>query len=269
MNNIYPIIDIGVNLSSKRFSKDLEGVLDRAQQSNVEKLIMTGTCLDASQAVIELSDQYDAAFPDMLYATVGVHPHYADQFSGDSMKALSQLATHPKVVAIGETGLDFNRNFSSTINQVNAFETQLELAAELQMPLFMHERDAAKRQLEILHVYRDHITRGVIHCFTGDRETLFKYLDLDLHIGITGWICDERRGLELQQLVANIPLDRLMIESDAPYLLPHTVQPPPSGRRNEPCYLPYVLQTISNSRNEPVEIIAAASRKTTVEFFNL
>jgi len=173
MNNSFPIIDIGVNLSNKRFSKDLETVLERTQQSNVEKLIMTGTCLDASQAVIELSDQYDAAFPDMLYATVGVHPHYADQFSSDSVKTLSQLATYPKVVAIGETGLDFNRKLSSTINQVNAFETQLELAAELQMPLFMHERDAAKRQLEILHAYRDHITQDVIHCFTGNRKRFF------------------------------------------------------------------------------------------------
>jgi len=137
------------------------------------------------------------------------------------------------------------------------------------MPLFMHERDAAQRQLEILKTYRDHFTRGVIHCFTGDRNTLFKYLDLDLHIGITGWICDQKRGLELQKLAASIPLERLMIETDAPYLLPHNMQSAPKNRRNEPSFLPWVLEGIASTRNESTEILATATSETAKSFFGI
>lgn len=269
MKNSGSMVDIGVNLSNKQFTDDIEGVLNRARQACVNKLVLTGTSVHASEAVIGLCDKFDASFPDMLYATVGIHPHDADQLNDNSLSQLRTLAKHPKAVAIGETGLDFHRNLSPPSDQIRAFESQLELAAELKMPVFMHERDAAQRQLEILRAYRDHFTQGVIHCFTGDRNTLFNYLDLDLHIGITGWICDDRRGLELQKLVANIPLNRLMIETDAPYLLPRTIKPPPNRRRNEPCYLPWVLETISNSRNESVEILSAATRKTAQLFFNI
>lgn len=269
MKNTISLIDIGVNLADQCFSNDLEDVLERARQADIDKLILTGTSEEVSNAVIELTEQYETHFPNMLYTTVGIHPHYADQFNRDSFNHLTQLASHPKVVALGETGLDFNRNFSSQKNQIYAFEQQLELAGKLKMPLFMHERDAAQRQLEILHAYRDHFSHGVIHCFTGDRDTLFRYLDLDLHIGITGWICDERRGLELQNLVANIPLDRLMIESDAPYLLPRSINPPPSNRRNEPCYLRFVLEMISQCRNESLETLASTIRETTKTFFNI
>jgi TatD DNase family protein len=269
MKNTPALIDIGVNLADSRFNDDLVDVLERAQQAGVDTLVMTGTDEEVSRTVSKLAHQYDKQFPAMLYATVGIHPHYADQFNSNSLTTLSQLATSPKVVAIGETGLDFNRNFSAPKNQIHAFEQQLQLACELNKPVFMHERDAAKRQLEILRAHRDYLTKGVIHCFTGDRATLFAYLDLDLYIGITGWICDERRGLPLQQLVASIPLDRLMIESDAPYLLPRTIQPQPSNRRNEPCYLPWVLKGIAKFRDEPIRTLAAATRKTTQAFFNL
>lgn len=263
------MVDIGVNLSNNQFRDDIEGVLSRAKQASVNKLVLTGTSLEASQAVIELCDKFDAAYPDMLYATVGIHPHDANQLNANSLPQLRALTEHSKVVAIGETGLDFHRNLSPPSDQIRAFENQLELAAELRMPLFMHERDAARRQLEILRAYRDHFTQGVIHCFTGDRNTLFNYLDLDLHIGITGWVCDERRGLELQKLIANIPLDRLMVETDAPYLLPRTIEPPPTTRRNEPCYLPWIVEMISSLRNEPVESVAEATSKTARIFFNI
>ena len=267
MKNKISLIDISVNLSDKRFSDDIESVLERAQQTGIDKIVITGTSEAASRTALELIKQYDTQFPELLYTTVGVHPHYSDSFNSDSVDHLKEFAKQPRVVAIGETGLDFNRNFSSQKHQINAFEQQLELAAKLQKPLFMHERDAAKQQLEILQTYRDHFTQGVIHCFTGDHKTLFNYLDLDLHIGITGWICDERRGLELQKLVKNIPLNRLMIETDAPYLLPRTLKAPPNNRRNEPCYLPWILEMISDCRDESQEILASAIRKTTCAFF--
>lgn len=262
------LIDIGVNLSNKRFEEDLEDVLKRAQQAQVSKLVLTGTSIAESNAVIALCEQYSEDFPNMLFATCGIHPHDADSFEADSIDKLRALAMHAQVLAIGETGLDFNRNFSSPKAQQLAFEAQLELAIELDMPLFMHERDAAKRQLEILRHYRDKITDGVIHCFTGDKKTLFSYLDLDLHIGITGWICDERRGVELQKIVHNIPLERLMIETDAPYLLPRNMSSKPSNGRNEPAFLPHVVQGIVEARNETADAIAAATSATAERFFN-
>ncbi len=262
------LVDIGVNLSNKRFKDDVEHVLQRAQQAQISKLVLTGTSIAESHAVIALCEQYSDRFPDMLFATCGIHPHDADDLRADSIDRLRALAAHPQIVAIGETGLDFNRNFSSPRAQQVAFEAQLELAIELNMPLFMHERDAAPRQLEILRHYRDQITAGVIHCFTGDKKTLFSYLDLDLHIGITGWVCDERRGVELQKIVHNIPLQRLMIETDAPYLLPRNMPSKPSDRRNEPAFLAYVVQAIAEARSESADEIAAATAATAMQFFN-
>lgn len=261
------LVDIGVNLSNKRFKDDIRAVLERAQQASVEQIVLTGTSETESREVIELCDKFGRAFPNMLYATAGIHPHHADEFNHNALQTLKTLAAHPKVVAIGETGLDFNRNFSSPQNQMLAFEAQLELACDLQMPLFMHERDASDRQLEILTAYRDHFTQGVIHCFTGDRKTLFDYLDLDLHIGITGWICDPKRGVELQKLAANIPLNRLMIETDAPYLLPKNMHPSVKNRRNEPAFLPWVLEGIASAREESAQTIAQATSDTARCFF--
>ncbi len=235
----------------------------------MSQLILTGTNEQESKAVLKLCQQFAEPFPNMLYSTCGVHPHDAKHFSIDTPNRLKDIATNSEVVAVGETGLDFNRNFSDPKDQENAFEAQLELAIELQLPVFMHERDAHQRQFEILKQYRDHLTNGVIHCFTGDKTALFNYLDLDLHIGITGWICDERRGEELQKLVKNIPLSRLMIETDAPYLLPRTIKPKPKSSRNEPAYLPWVLQGIASQREENYSEIAEKTATTSKKFFNL
>jgi len=265
----HSLIDIGVNLSNNRFKSDLEQVIDRASQANIEHLILTGTSLSESEQVIQLCDQFDRDFPNMMYATVGIHPHHADELNHRALQSLEILADHKKVVAIGETGLDFNRNFSSKSEQISAFESQLELAIKKQLPLFIHERDAAPCQLEILRAYRDHFTKAVIHCFTGDRNTLFSYLDLDLHIGITGWICDEKRGDELRQLAANIPLNRLMIETDAPYLLPKNMPQLPKNRRNEPAFLPWVVKAIAAVREESIDSIARETNATAKQFFGI
>lgn len=205
----------------------------------------------------------------MLVCTVGVHPHYADEYGSDTATMLRELAEHKVVRAIGETGLDFNRDFTPRPQQEKAFIAQLELAIECGLPVFMHERDAAERQHDILRDYRDHLVDGVIHCFTGSKQALFRYLDMDLHIGVTGWICDERRGQTLQQLVTSIPAERLMIETDAPYLLPRNIEPKPSQNRNEPAYLPWVLAMVAHCRGEaPIEV-ANTSRLTAERFFKL
>ena len=166
-------------------------------------------------------------------------------------------------------GLDFNRNFSTPREQEKAFEAQLELAAELKLPVFLHERDAADRQLQIIKSYRDHLADAVIHCFTGSKQALFGYLDLNMHIGITGWVCDEKRGQALQQLVRNIPLERLMVETDAPYLLPKNMPEPPKGKRNEPAFLHWVIDGIAKYRDESSEQIAMATTKNALGFFRL
>ena len=262
-------IDIGVNFSNSRFDKDRREVLERAREAGVEKLILTGTSVSESEAVVELCDQFSDSFPNMLYATAGIHPHDAKALNKESMSILKALAANPCVVAIGEMGLDFNRNFSTPAQQEKAFEAQLELAAELQLPVFLHERDAADRQLQILRTYRDHLVDAVTHCFTGTREALYGYLDLDMHIGVTGWVCDDRRGTELQGLVADIPFERLMVETDAPYLLPKTMSEPPKGKRNEPAFLPWVISKIAEHRNESAEELAQQTSDNSLRFFRL
>jgi TatD DNase family protein len=255
------LIDIGVNLSNSRFDQDRAEVLQRAQDAGVEKLILTGTSVSESESVVELCRQFADRFPEMLYATAGIHPHDAKALNRESISTLKTLATEPYVVAMGEMGLDFNRNFSTP--------AQLELAAELQLPVFLHERDAADRQLQILRTYRDHLADAVTHCFTGPREALYGYLDLDMYIGVTGWVCDNKRGTELQELVADIPLQRLMVETDAPYLLPKTMPEPPKGKRNEPAFLPWVVSTIAEHRNESAEEIAQRTSENSIRFFRL
>ena len=264
-----PLIDIGLNLADKRFKGDTHGVLERARDAGISACILTATSEAISHELIDLCERYAEEFPAMLSCTAGVHPHEAKNWHKHSASVIKELACHPAVVAIGETGLDFNRDFSPRPQQELAFEAQLELASELQLPVFLHERDAHKRQLEILHSYRHHLVDAVLHCFTGDKKALFDYLDLDLHIGITGWICDERRGLELQKMVRNIPLNRLMLETDAPYLTPRTLRPKPKSSRNEPAYLSWVLDSVAQHRDETAEIIAHATSMTSQQFFRL
>jgi TatD DNase family protein len=265
------LVDIGVNLSNARFKDDIENVLQRALDSGVSQCIAIGTCLSSSEVVAKLCDQYHDQFPNMLHCTAGIHPHDAKTFNNNTINTLRELASLPQTKAIGETGLDFNRNFSTPSDQEKAFAAQLELAAELKLPVFMHERDAHKRQFEIIKHYRDHLVNGVIHCFTGDKKSLFNYLDLNLHIGITGWICDERRGEELQSIVKNIPHNRLMIETDAPYLLPRTAKPKPNPKkgRNEPAYLSWVLQSLAEYHGSELDVVAAATTETARQFFKL
>lgn len=269
MNSPAPLIDIGLNLSNRQFADDIPAVLQRAWDAGVSACILTGTSLEESERVIELCEQYAENFAGKLYCTAGVHPHHADEFGRDAAAQLQELTAHVAVKAIGETGLDFHRNYSSPAAQEKTFTAQLELAAECRLPLFMHEREASQRQYDILRHYRDHLVDGVIHCFTGSKEALFRYLDMDLYIGITGWICDERRGLELQRLVASVPEDRLMIETDAPYLLPRNMTPKPTTRRNEPAFLPWVLEMVAHCRETSVENVAHATYANAKRFFQL
>jgi len=258
-------VDIGVNLCDAAFAADREEVLARAHDAGVDTMVVTGTSARGSAQAIELC----RAHRGTLWSTAGVHPHDAKSCTDATLAELRALAAHPEVVAIGECGLDFNRNFSPPEVQERWFEAQLELAAELHLPVFIHERDASTRLLEILGRHRTSLENAVIHCFTGDGDALRAYLDLDLHIGITGWICDERRGTHLRDLVGLIPTDRLMLETDAPYLLPRTIRPRPKHRRNEPACLPYVARTVAEARGVELDALAVETTRTALTFFGL
>lgn len=256
-----PLIDIGVNLTSKQFREDLPQVIERAHAAGVRYMMVTGLTAPLSQAALELA----RTRPEALCCTVGVHPHNARTFDQHTSGELRALARSPQVVAIGECGLDYDRDFSPRPQQRLAFEAQLELAIELGRPVFLHQRGAHADFEAILKNARPKLSGGVVHCFTGDAHELDAYLALDLHIGITGFICDERRGTHLRELVGRIPPERLMVETDAPFLLPRDLREA-RGRRNEPMYLPHVARSVARyaGRDE-----AELRRTTTAAAFRL
>lgn len=262
------LIDIGVNLTHGSFARECEAFLQRAQDAGVCQMVLTGTSLEDSQAALALCRRFDAE-GRRLFATAGLHPHQASQWNGASAHDLRALLAEPRVRALGECGLDFNRDFSPRPQQERALEDQLALACELGRPVFLHEREASERLLAILRHYRDRLPAAVVHCFTGEKRALYAYLDLDLHIGITGWICDERRGSHLHELVREIPAGRLMLESDAPYLLPRTLRPRPKHGHNEPAFLVEVLVEVARQRGETPEQLAAHSTACARAFFGL
>ena len=259
------LVDIGVNLTSNQFKQDLDAVITDAIECGVSKMVVTGTNIAESKNALLLTEKY----ADVLYSTAGIHPHHAKEFSKESVCQLEKLLENKNVVAVGECGLDFNRNFSEPEDQLTCFEAQLELAVEKQMPVFLHQRDAHKDFLKILSLYINKIPAAVAHCFTGNEKELNDYLELGLYIGITGWICDERRGEELKSIVNKIPLNRLMIETDAPYLLPRDLKPRPKLRRNEPKYLPHICQTVASCYQESAEIIEKHCYENSIRFFGL
>lgn len=239
--------------------------MDRAFEAGVAQFVVTGATADGSRQALELARRHSS----FMYATAGVHPHHARDYDEDTHRLLGELGREPGVVSMGECGLDFFRDFSPRDVQEDVFQQQLEQAAELGMPVFLHQRDAHERFIAILSEFRDRLPRAVVHCFTGDREELRHYLDLDCHVGITGWICDERRGHHLKEFVHEIPADRLMIETDAPYLLPRDLKPRPQTRRNEPMYLRHICETVAAARGEPAEQTAASTAATARAFFGL
>ncbi len=259
------LVDIGANLSHESFHHDLDTVLDRAQSHGVATLIATGASRTSSDDALHLARTY----PGRLYATAGVHPHHAIDYDDDTDQHLRALAQQAEVRAVGEMGLDYYRNYSPRAVQLKVFERQLAIAVDLDMPLFLHQREAHSDFLALLKTARDHVPACVVHCFTDTREALFDYLDLDCHIGITGWLCDERRGNHLRELVGEIPATRLMIETDSPYLLPRTVRPMPSQCRNEPMYLAHICRQLAHDRHESVATTATTTTATARAFFRL
>lgn len=262
------LIDIGVNLTNASFAAQRQAVLDRAYAAGVAQLVVTGTSVEGSEQALQLCHELDET-GQRLFSTAGIHPHSASDWTGETEQQLRALLKENRVRAVGECGLDFNRDFSPRPQQEKVLEAHMALAVELQLPVFLHERDASQRLLEIVRDYRDRLPAAVVHCFTGEQRALFGYLDMDLHIGITGWICDGRRGTHLHPLVHNIPRGRLMLESDAPYLLPRSLRPKPKNGRNEPAYLTEVLREVALHRHESETDLAAHTTACARAFFGL
>ncbi len=259
------MIDIGVNLTNTRFDKDREQLIERAKLAGVQGMLVTGTNVLESQNASTLCQQY----PNYLFSTTGVHPHDADNVAPTYLEELKALAANNWVKAIGECGLDFNRNFSTPKNQIRVFNEQVQLAGELNLPLFLHQRDAFEPWLEALLPAINSVPALVSHCFTGNLSELKQCLDVGMYIGITGWVCDERRGQELRELIKYIPLERLMIETDAPYLTPRNIRPKPKSSRNEPSYLPYIIKVIAKETQHSELDIIAQTVKNSQHVFNL
>ncbi len=259
------LIDIGANLTHDSFDADRGEVLARAHAAGVTRLIVTGASAAGSRHAHELASEH----PEMLFATAGVHPHHASDYDEPTDALLRKLSQHPEVVAVGECGLDYFRNFSPVAAQRSAFERQLDIAAASGKPVFLHQRDAHADFVAMLRDRLNDIAGGVAHCFTGNRDQLRDYLDMGFYVGITGWICDERRGHDLREAVGYLPLDRVLIETDAPYLLPRDLPWKVAGRRNEPATLPHVLETLARFMQQEVAEVAAAATRNTETLFQL
>ena len=274
------LVDICVNLANSQFNDDRAELLTRSKLEQVDQLILTATDLNSAswlQGFIRNNTHKSHLWPQ-LYCTAGVHPHDAQELlSQDNwQQQLKTLVQANEVVAVGETGLDFFRNFSSQAAQREVFEYQIELACKIEKPLFVHDRESDGAVLQQLANFSN-LPATVIHCFTGTRDELTNYLDAGFYIGITGWVADPKRGVTLRELVADIPLSRLLIETDAPFLKPHNIVTPDLysiqknkyKRRNEPAYLPFVLDAITSVRKESKEEIAVATSHNAHQIFGL
>lgn len=259
------LIDVGANLAHDSFDDDRDDMLQRASAAGVAKIVVTGSSDDSNVAAAALAE----AHPGVLYSTAGVHPHHASDYTDQSDALIRELIKKDEVVAVGECGLDYFRNFSPRDAQLDAFRQQLEIAKGSGLPVFLHQRDAHDDFVELLEPVLPELSRAVAHCFTGEGESLHEYLAMGLYVGITGWICDERRGKHLHDIVSIIPDDRLLIETDAPYLLPRTIEPKPKTRRNEPAYLVDVLKTVAEAREQSIEHVAEVTTANAIRFFGL
>jgi TatD DNase family protein len=259
------LIDIGCNLTHDSFDSDRDQVLEHAREAGVVQLVVTGASEEGSKAALGLAQDH----PGRLFATAGVHPHHASGYDDDTDSLLRDLSSRQGVVAVGETGLDYFRDFSPRDVQRDVFRRQLQIGIDSGLPLFLHMRDAHGDFHAILSEVREQLSDVVVHCFTGTRDELHEYLELDCHIGITGWICDERRGTHMKEFLKDIPADRLMVETDSPYLKPRNLKPRVKSHRNEPRWLPWIVGTLAAVRGEKPDFLAEQTTKNARRFFRL
>ena len=252
--------DIGLNLFCKQF-REPEEVLREAGRHGV-CCILTGTDMKENAKIHDFVKTHDA------FGTAGIHPHNADRAKQEDFKLMEEiLSENKKIVAVGECGLDYDRMFSTKENQIRCMEKHIILGEKLDMPLFLHERSAADDFVKRFKKHPDICTRSVVHCFTGDKRTLENYLSMGFSIGITGWICDDRRGKELREAVSMIPLDRILVETDAPYLTPKNVEG--LDRTNVPQNIKYVVKELAKHMKVSEEVLMENAKKNTERVFGI
>lgn len=257
-------IDIGINLTNKQFNNEHEEIINRALDNGVEQMILTGTSIRGSKESAEIAEDY----PEILFSTAGIHPHDAKSFNNESIDELRKLLKQDHVISVGECGLDFDRDFSPRPIQEKCYRAQLELAVEVSKPLFLHERSAFKRFNEITDEYLSKLPEAVVHCFTGTLDEAKVYLNKGFYLGFTGAISDDNRFKHLEDVIKYVPLDRMMIETDAPFMLPKN-RSRTQNRRNEPSFLPYVAQTIAHLKKISISEVANKTTEVARKFFRI
>ena len=260
---MHEIADIACNFTSDRFDNDLDEVINQAIINNITKFGLICSRLSDIDKLLEIYNRYSK---DMFF-TIGVHPHHANEINEEYLKKLKEVINNNNPHAIGETGLDFFRNLSTYEEQIFAFEEQIKIAIDTNKPLFLHQRDSHDDFIKILRKYSSDINKSVVHCFTGTKEQLNDYLELDCYIGVTGWICDAKRNVELRKTIKNIPLERLMIETDCPYLIPKNLEEKPKNNRNEPTYLNHIANEVATLMKKDINDIREKTYKTSLSFF--
>ena len=260
---MHEIADIACNFTSERFDNDLDEVINQAIVNNITKFGLICSRLSDIDKLLEIYNRYSK---DMFF-TIGVHPHHANEINEEYLKKLKEVINNNNPHAIGETGLDFFRNLSTYEEQIFAFEEQIKIAIDTNKPLFLHQRDSHDDFIKILRKYSSNINKSVVHCFTGTKEQLNDYLELDCYIGVTGWICDAKRNVELRKTIKNIPLERLMIETDCPYLIPKNLEEKPKNSRNEPTYLNHIANEVAALMEKDINDIREKTYKTSLSFF--
>ena len=260
---MHEIADIACNFTSDRFDNDLDEVINQAIVNNITKFGLICSRLRDIDKLLEIYNRYSK---DMFF-TIGVHPHHANEINEEYLKKLKEVINNNNPHAIGETGLDFFRNLSTYEEQIFAFEEQIKIAIDTNKPLFLHQRDSHDDFIKILRKYSSDINKSVVHCFTGTKEQLNDYLELDCYIGVTGWICDAKRNVELRKTIKNIPLERLMIETDCPYLIPKNLEEKPKNNRNEPTYLNHIANEVATLMKKDINDIREKTYKTSLSFF--
>jgi TatD DNase family protein len=260
---MHEIADIACNFTSERFDNDLDEVINQAIVNNITKFGLICSRLSDIDKLLEIYNRYSK---DMFF-TIGVHPHHANEINEEYLKKLKEVINNNNPHAIGETGLDFFRNLSTYEEQIYAFEEQIKIAIDTNKPLFLHQRDSHDDFIKILRKYSSDINKSVVHCFTGTKEQLNDYLELDCYIGVTGWICDAKRNVELRKTIKNIPLERLMIETDCPYLIPKNLDEKPKNNRNEPTYLNHIANEVAALMKKDINDIREKTYKTSLSFF--
>ena len=260
---MHEIADIACNFTSDRFDNDLDEVINQAIVNNITKFGLICSRLSDIEKLLEIYNRYSK---DMFF-TIGVHPHHANEINEEYLKKLKEVINNNNPHAIGETGLDFFRNLSTYEEQIFAFEEQIKIAIDTNKPLFLHQRDSHDDFIKILRKYSSDINKSVVHCFTGTKKQLDDYLELDCYIGVTGWICDAKRNVELRKTIKNIPLERLMIETDCPYLIPKNLEEKPKNNRNEPTYLNHIANEVATLMKKDINDIREKTYKTSLSFF--